>query len=161
VPEPAEAAHYLFAAHDGAWPQEWKFRTPEGLARELGRLDGQDVVVRPWAGMPLAITKGPQRYLLSADGKTAWTVPTAEGLPVRRLDADLIAEVPLQEDGYLGPDVLVQPRVLVPKLGKPKPKHEPPEDPGGGGDDDDEEDEDEEDEDNAPGAGPAGPSVTI
>jgi hypothetical protein len=129
--EPAAVRYCLVEAPDGEWPVQRVFKTAEGLARRLGQLEGQDVVATPYYGIPLRLTKGPQRYLLLPDGQSAIQVPMYPDGPAKVVEADLLGELEIQEDNHLGKPELTESRTLADKLrGK---KYD--------------EDEDEEDED--------------
>ena len=135
------ARYCLIECPDGDWSMIRMFKSPEGLARRIGQLEGEDTVVWAVFGIPLRITKGPQRYLLLPDGQTALTVPVIEGGPVKQVDADLLDSLELQDDGYIGPPELAHAHAITrqkksspPALAKGKKKAKD--------DDDNEEDDD-------------------
>lgn len=102
------ARYCLIECPDGGWSTVRMFKNKEDLARRLGRLEGEDMVVWAMFGVPLRLTKGPQRYLLLPDGMTALTIPIIEGGPVKTIEADLLDQIELQDDGYVGPPELAQ-----------------------------------------------------
>jgi hypothetical protein len=106
----------LVEAPDGEWASIKLFKTAEGLARRVGMLEGEDMVVWGFVGFPLQLTRGPQRYLL-LPGDEAVMVPMYEGGPVKRVPADLVESLPVQEDGYIGPPELANTKVVHAKLG--------------------------------------------
>ena len=113
--EPNEklARYCLIECPDGDWSMVRMFKTPDGLARRIGQLEGEDMVVWAMFGIPLRITKGPQRYLLLPDGMTALTIPVVVGGPVKEVEADLLDQLELQDDGYLGPPELAQAHTIA------------------------------------------------
>lgn len=104
------AARYcLVECRDGEWATVHMLKTAEGLARKIDSLDGQDIAVWAFYGIPLPVTKGDPRFVFLQDGRTAVQVPTYEGGPVRRVDVDLLSGKALEEIGYLGPPELLEP----------------------------------------------------
>lgn len=142
VIEPDEklVRYCLVECPDGDWSMVRMFKQPEGLARRIGQLEGEDMVVWAMYGIPLRITKGPQRYLMLPDGQTALTIPVIEGGPVKQVDADLLDSLELQDDGYIGPPELAHAHAITQQK-----KSSPPSAPAKGkkkANDDDEEDDD-------------------
>jgi hypothetical protein len=129
------ARYGLVECPDGDWGAMRLFKRVEGLAARVGQLEGEDVVVWAFFGLPLRLTKGPQRYLLLPNGK-AIMVPMYEGGPCKIVDAGLIDVLEVQEDGYLGPPELANNKLVHNKLEEPETTHAK------GGDDDDEDAED-------------------
>lgn len=114
-PEPPERAvsrsnarYGLLEAHDGDWPVLKLYKKPEAVARRLAALQGKDVVVSVFFGLPLAITRGPQRYLFLPGGEQAIEIPVVEGLPTRTVPAEQVAELPVEESGFFGPPELYE-----------------------------------------------------
>ncbi len=97
---------YLVEAPDGDMPVLRKFRTVEAMARYIGKMEGEDISVWPFYGVPLTLTQGPGRYLALPDGISALNVPAGGTGTVRRIDLDLLNEPIIQQDGYLGPAAL-------------------------------------------------------
>ncbi len=107
--KPVKETNYRFGlveCKDGEWAVTRAYKKPETLARRLCELDGKDVVVSAFFGIPLAITKGPQRYLMLPGGTQAITVPIVEGLATPIIDAETIRHLGVEEDGFLGPPEL-------------------------------------------------------
>lgn len=137
-PEAAVAAggvprYAVVECPDGEWAQLRTFKNYEGLARRLQQLEGTDTVVWCFYGVPLSITKGPQRYLELPGGTQKVLIPMFAGGPCRLVDADLLGKLAVQEDGYIGPPELA---TALPVEEKVKPT--------GGGDDDDDDDDDDD-----------------
>lgn len=96
----------LVEAPDGEMPSLRLFRTPEALAARVAELDGRDVAVWAFFGVPVPLTVGPARHLLLPDGRAA-RVPAFPGDPPAVVDSAPPGAA-LQEDGFLGPpDLLV------------------------------------------------------
>lgn len=140
-PDTNAARYCLVEGPDGEWSSVRVFKTPEGLARRIGSMEGQDMVVWAFFGIPLRITKGPQRYLLLPDGQQAITIPLYDGGPVQFVDADLLSEREIQEDGFVGRPELAVGRMPEPKMPSKKMA------PGKVTKTKDDDDDDEEDED--------------
>lgn len=130
------ARYGLVECPDGEWGAMRIFKRVEGLASRVGQLEGEDVVVWAFFGLPVRLTKGPQRYLLLPNGK-AVMVPAYEGGPTKVVDADLLDTLEIQEDGYLGPPELANSKLVHTKLEGPQPENASAQ---GGDDDDDPED---------------------
>lgn len=92
----------------GEYPLMRLFKTPEAITKHLGKLDGEDVAVWCFYGIPMRFTVGPQRYLHLPDGITSVSVPMYKGGPCKRTTTDLIT-ADIQDDGFLGPPELLQP----------------------------------------------------
>ncbi len=118
----SEARWCVVESPDGEWAQLRAFRNPEGLARRLQQLEGQDTVVWCFYGVPLKLTKGPQRLLTMPGGRQMVQIPVFEGGPVRLVDAEAAGKVAFLETGYVGPPELAeanQPKAEVPVTGGP------------------------------------------
>lgn len=103
---PAAAARYcLVESPDGEWARLRTFKTAEAAARRLGELEGRDVVVWAFYGVPLQFTRGPQRHVLLPDG-SAVSVPLFAGGPVEVVDAGTLGDLAFEEAGYVGPPEL-------------------------------------------------------
>jgi hypothetical protein len=85
---------------DGEFPTAHVFQRPESLARFVSALDGQDVCVWIFYGLPVPVTKGPNRALILPDDTY---LPLDE--TVQRFEADPDT-LEIQEDGFLGPEAL-------------------------------------------------------
>ena len=112
----ADAARYcLVEGPDGEWSSVRLFKTADGLARRIGMLSGQDMIVWAFYGIPLRLTKGPQRYLFLPDQQTAIAIPMYQGGPAKVVPVDLLSASELQEDGFIGPPELAQTNPPGPK----------------------------------------------
>jgi hypothetical protein len=106
-PNPPGAKYMLYVVPDGEAPHVRCFDTAEDWARGLGKLDGDDVYVLPVWGVPLQFTQGPRRWLKLPNGLEAMSVPEFAAEQVRLCSVeDLANELPLQDDGYLGPPLM-------------------------------------------------------
>lgn len=101
-----KAARYgVVIVHSGEFPVVKLAKTPEQLARLLSSLEGQDVCVACFHGNFLPVTTGPVRHLLV--GKRAYVVPRrGDSVVVTRPLDDLLDDLVIQEDGFLGPEEL-------------------------------------------------------
>jgi len=126
----ATVGYGVVVCPDGEWPTVTVYKQPEGAAKRIGALDGEDVCVWAFYGVVLPLTQGPQRHLILQDGQTALTVPTYSGAPIRKVNVDLIADCEPQSDGYLGPDELIKAPVsaMPAKVTAPEDDEVPPED---------------------------------
>lgn len=98
---------------DGDFPKVRLFKTSEGLARYMAKLEGEDVSVWPFYGVPLRFTKpdaSGQRFLL-LPGEEKALLLAARG-PVDKIDADLLdledEEKKIQLDGWIGDPCLAE-----------------------------------------------------
>ena len=123
---------------DGDWPMMRLYKTPEALARRVGQLEGEDMVLWCFFGLPIQITRGPQRFLLLPGGTQAVTIPLIEGGPCKVVPADLLDGVEIQDDGFIGPPELANTKLVMAKLEPAKKKK-------ASSSADDDEDDDEED----------------
>lgn len=136
----ASVARYaIVESPDGEWAMARLYKTPEALAKRVGQLDGSDTVVWCFFGLPIQLTRGPQRYLILPGGNQAIAVPLVPGAPCKLVPADLLESLEIQEDGYLGPKELANTKLVLDKL-------EPTPLAGKKGDDEDDEDDELEDE---------------
>jgi hypothetical protein len=136
--KPDTVRYCLVECPDGEWPVVRGFRTPEALARRIGEVEGKDMVLWAFYGVPLQITCGPQRYLVLPDSETALQVPLYSGGPCARVELTLLGELELQKDGFVGHRALIDPSVAQ------KERQEMAELPDDPDDDDDDDDDDEE-----------------
>lgn len=112
----AAARYGLVECLEGEWAQVRQFKSPEGLARRIAQLQGQDAVLWAFYGVVLPFTKGPQRFLL-LPGETAVQIPVYEGGPARLVGRDEVGDVPVEESGYVGPRELSESHLPVPAEG--------------------------------------------
>ena len=102
---PEGATYYLVEYLDGEFPKVRSFKNPYDLARRIAVLDQCDVSAQVFRGDWLPVTQShPPRYLL---------VDEDSAIPIRKDLTDgmtvpitSIVDVPLQKDGYLGPEFL-------------------------------------------------------
>jgi hypothetical protein len=105
--EANESARWgLVESPNGDWAVLRTFKTVEGLARRVGQLNGDDTVVWAFYGVPLALSRGPQRFLLLPGGERAVKIPLADGLPAEVVPASAAVGARPQDDGFLGPNAL-------------------------------------------------------
>lgn len=140
VAAPPEAAaeelgvrrYAIVESPDGEWAQVRTFKTAEGLARRVQQLEGTDTVVWCFFGVPLALSKGPQRYVELPGGRMVVSVPMYDGGPVQVLERDEIGRFDPEPTGFLG----------LPELARVQPLKAPAgAAPATGGGDDEEDDE--------------------
>lgn len=144
-PSPSALRYCLVEDPDGDAPCLRLFKNPEALARRLAELDGSDVYVIPFFGVPLRFSTGPQRYLVLPDGVKAMVIPHIKGGACKVFDADLL-EFETQDNFYLGPDELSDSSGFAEKMAaKKNAKAVDAEIVENDADDDDEEDDDESD----------------
>ena len=93
----------IVEATDGEWAKMRLFKTAEALARRVQELEGTDTVVWCFYGLPLPLSKGPQRYLTMPSGTKLMQVPLFKGGPTKLVDADLLPNLEAEEAGYVGP----------------------------------------------------------
>lgn len=93
----------IVEATDGEWAKMRLFKTADALARRVQELEGTDTVVWCFYGLPMPVSKGPQRYLTMPGGKQLMQVPLYEGGPCKLVDADLLPNLEAEEAGYVGP----------------------------------------------------------
>lgn len=106
----ARGAKYLIIeSGDSGWATVRACRGHEAMARRLQELEGTDTVVHCVYGVPLRVSRGPQRYVELPGGRQVVSVPLYDGGPVAVSPKDDAAFVP-QADGFLGPPELSAPR---------------------------------------------------
>lgn len=106
---PTEVARWgIVESPDGEWAQMRLFKSAEGLARRLQQLEGQDVVAWCFFGVPLKLTKGPQRVLLLPGEKTAIQIPLYDGGPCTVVPVADPDELVFEKTGYVGPRQLAE-----------------------------------------------------
>jgi hypothetical protein len=108
----------LVEAPDGEWATMRLFKTPEGLAKRIASLEGQDVVVAAFFGLPLQVTRGTQRYLILPGGQQAVMIPIYAGGPCKLVPANVLDSLEIQDDGFLGPPELANTLLVSDKLDK-------------------------------------------
>jgi|688.fasta_scaffold173006_4 hypothetical protein len=104
VPNFTSIGYWIVECADGEAPKIKNVRTSVALAKYLSSAEGKDVYVFPFYGVPLPVTKGPQRYVYLPDGATALTVPAVKDGAVTEVDTEtLLPVVKMQADYYFGP----------------------------------------------------------
>lgn len=110
-PEPAQTAdgfrYLLLECPDGEWSVIRSYASIEAVAKRMAQLEGTDTVVFPIWGVPLPFTKGLPRYLVLPNGRQAIQIPYKHGGPCQIVPADLLEELAIQQDGFLGPEELI------------------------------------------------------
>lgn len=104
--DPRTAKYSMIECHDGDWPVVKTFKSPEALARRIGALHGSDTTVIPFFGIALRVTEGPQRYLYLPGDKRVIQIPMYAGGPAKTHNVDMLGELTVQKDGFLGPPEL-------------------------------------------------------
>ena len=105
----------VLEAHDGEWPKCESFGTPEDLLTRIQSLDGEDLTVFAYYGIPIIFSKSSPRQLYLPDGTCLARGPDGK-LQTTPLHDD--QELEIQEDGYLGPSTY---REGLPEDEKPVP----------------------------------------
>lgn len=110
VPDPdANAACFgMVEAENGEWAKMRLFRDVEALAHRLAEQEGKDIVVWCFYGIPLKLSRGPQRYLMLPDGRNAVKIPMGCVGPVEFVDGGFLDSFEMQEDGFIGPPQLAE-----------------------------------------------------
>ena len=99
----------LVESPEGDYPRLRMFNDAASLAKRLASLEGQDVAVWPFYGLPLSFTKlegGAPRHLILPSG-SALTIPTFPGQEPEETSSFFASDSDIQEDGFLGPPELV------------------------------------------------------
>jgi len=110
----APAPQYgLVEVVDGEWPTLTMSPTVAGMVNRIQALEGKDVVVWPFYGIPLALSEGPQRYVVLPNG-TAVSVPLFDGGPSHTVPATKLQGISIESSGYLGP-VELRPAMPAPQ----------------------------------------------
>ncbi len=102
---PNAARYCAVEAVDGEWAQLRVFKTAEAAARRLGEVEGRDMVVWVFYGVPCQFTVGPRRHLFLPDG-TALPVPLYQGEGVTPVDAAALGDTAFETSGFVGPPEL-------------------------------------------------------
>lgn len=106
--ETATARWGIIECPSGEWAQMRLFKSAESLARRITQLEGSDTIVWCFFGLPMSLTKGPQRYLQLPGGTQMIQVPIFEGGPCKIVDADLLGSIEIEESGFIGPKELAE-----------------------------------------------------
>jgi hypothetical protein len=108
LPEAARPAFCMVECAEGQFPVLRLFSTLEGLVERMQSLEGRDVAVWPFWGVPLPFSQGPNRVLILPDDQ-AITIDKRQR--VVDIDED---DIILQEDGFLGlPELSIAPPSYV------------------------------------------------
>lgn len=92
----------LVEAHDGEFPLLKVYRNVQGLINRMAELEGKDVTVWPFYGIPI-------QFSMAMKGARIIFMPDDQAMttkPIDNLQTILDSEVPLQEDRFLGDPVL-------------------------------------------------------
>lgn len=95
---------------DGEYPNVRIFKGVEGLVTYLGKLEGDDMAVWAFYGIPLRFTvpdKGGHRYLFLPGEQEAIPIPRTDMEPIQKIAADLL-ELDFQADGWIGDPVMAE-----------------------------------------------------
>ncbi|HEV3304690.1 MAG TPA: hypothetical protein VG055_33875 [Planctomycetaceae bacterium] len=88
---------------DGTWPQLEIFPGVEAMAKRMRELEGREVIVFPFLGIPVPFTLGPSRFFQLPDGRPHPVFDCSEiGEFLPKPDASL----PIDTAYYIGPDSL-------------------------------------------------------
>lgn len=139
-PDVGAAKYCTIESPDGEFGVLRGFKTPEEVAIHLGKLEGKDTTVHVVYGIPMRFTAGPQRYLMLPDGQQAIMIPTYPGGPTKVVEANLLEDLEVQEDGFVGPPELVN----TPEMPEKEPKKKKGKKQAKYGPDDEDDDESEE-----------------
>ena len=96
-PKDGEPAYCLVECPDGELPSLRIFASLTGLLDRMYRLDGEDVSVWPFYGIPISFSQGTPRVIFPPDRKPM----TIEANPKPVDEAE--QKVTIQDDGFLGP----------------------------------------------------------
>lgn len=95
--KPVRPGWFLVEAHDGEYPVLREYRDMKSLAERINKLEKQEVVVLPFYGIPLNISRQKPRIVWSEE--LPWAASAHDKvIPTKSLPKDLEK----QEDGYLG-----------------------------------------------------------
>jgi hypothetical protein len=99
---------------EGEFPRVRMFNDVEKLARRLSSLEGQEVSVWSFLGVPLRMSTRDEatqtRYLFMPGEETAVVIPRSEFESLRRVPAELVRDsTQWQDDGWLGDPSLAEP----------------------------------------------------
>lgn len=110
VPDPdvTAACFGMVEAENGEWAKMRLFRDAEGLAFRLAEQEGKDIVVWCFYGIPLKLSRGPQRYLMLPDGQSAVKIPMGCVGSVEFVDGSFLDGFEMQDDGFIGPPQLAE-----------------------------------------------------
>lgn len=130
----------LVESENGEWPRLRICNNAEALVKQMAAVEGKDMTVFPFYGIPLRFSKGPQRYLILPDGETALSIPVVEGAKIQRVEAELLG-LEVEPNNFVGPPELADPDG-VEMEGRKKQPNVVPTKPGRHEDEDDEDEED-------------------
>lgn len=90
---------------DGEFPRVSVYSSITDMVYDLGALDGQEISVVPFYGVPLQFSQQQsdgRRYILLPGGNTLLSVPQAPQEPLERFNRDDLPDIDGQGDGWLG-----------------------------------------------------------
>jgi len=104
LPEDTVPGFCMVECHEGEFPLLRIFATLEGLVARMAKLEGQDVTVHPFWGIPLPFSTAPNRVLLLPGDK-------AIGINKSQRPVDVSEKtLEVQEDCFLGmPELSIAP----------------------------------------------------
>lgn len=107
VPDQLIARYGCVVMAAGEYPVLHLFTTQTALVNFISEKEGQDVAISLFYGLPILMTKGPNRYLVLPGGTQAICIPRNPVKKVQMVDATLLDSVEIQEDGFLGPEAFI------------------------------------------------------
>lgn len=115
TPKPMSMRYGIVESPNGEWAYTRLFKTAEELSDRVAALEGQDVVVQCFYGIPLPITKGRQRYMALPDGRM-FRIPTFPGGKGESVDPATIRDLEIEDRGFLGPPELAESVAVAPAI---------------------------------------------
>lgn len=97
-PEGRVPKYCLVEAPDGDFPTMRMYTSAEAMACRVKELEGEDVVVMMFLGMPIPVTKGPHRIIVLPNNTFLCLDPVVRTIAAAAMDQD----ISVQEDGFLG-----------------------------------------------------------
>lgn len=101
-----KAKYCLVEIPDGDWPRLRVYSTPEAMAKRITNLAGFDVSVWCYYGIPLKVSKGPQRFVELPSGYQLMRIPPFPGVEPTVVNTDEVDELTWEKRGFVGPSYL-------------------------------------------------------
>jgi hypothetical protein len=102
----------LVETPEGEFPRVKLFTGIEAMSRYLGSIEGKEIAVWPFFGVPLWLTKSDSkskvRYVLLPGNEEAAAIPNTKREPFEIIEAELIDHLEYQEDGWIGDPALAE-----------------------------------------------------